>query len=278
MIKSLKTSSPSRKRRRASLQFLAVLLLFGSVGCKPVPPSSAQASSSASQTLAQAVASPAPAGRSETETFFADWLKAHGEKAVVVDARGVGLKGNETRLKASTYGVNPTKAGTLSVEMEFRVALPGGGEIVEFLAGVGEDETKARKDCLANFILTTFHVIYKSFMNAADPHQEIETMAIDGQDRAVARGNLYVRGQSGLDDAQMKAINEGIRDLLRQQHFDGRPHWVKIVYGQMKSQPMTVATTRDNHDDDALTAAVVKQIAWPARDEFYMAKQFIVIQ
>jgi len=195
---------------------------------------------------------------------------------VVVDVRGVGLAGNDTRLKASTYGVNKTGAG-YSVEMEFRVALPGGGEIVEYVAGVGEDETKARNDSMANFVLTTFHAIYKSFMNASDPHQEIETVSIDGKEREMARGDMYFRGESGFEGEEMKAIRDSIREAIVQQHLGVHPHWIKVVYAQMNSQPTMVAVTRDNRDDLTLTAAV-KALPWPSRDTFYMAKQFIVIK
>lgn len=265
----------------------AALLLLAYAGCKPAADDSPAQSSVAPQTpppaqsAVQLAARPPaqPAGeKSETETFFSEWLTLHGEKDVVVDARGVGLAGNETRLRASTYGVNKRPAGGVSVEMEFRITLPDKREIVEFVAGIGDDETKARKDSMANFILTTFHVIYKSFMNAADPHQEIETVAIDGADRAMARGNLYVRANQKLGDEQMKSINEHIKELLLHQHFDGRPHWLKIVYGQNQSRPLTLAVTLDNRDDNPALNAAVKQIPWPVRDDFYMAKQFIVIK
>lgn len=276
------------------LAALAALVLLGNAGCKPaptaLPPSSSAppALPSTPQVItvtvpaaaAQPVATPsAPptAEKSQTEAFFSDWLTAHGEKDVVLDERGVGLAGNATRLRASTYGVKPRPAGGFSVEMEFRITLPDRREIVEFVAGIGEDETAAREDSMKNFILSTFHVIYKSFLNPEDPHQMIETVAIDGADRAVVAGTLYMRTNKELDATQMKTITEGIKEALRRQHFDGRPHWVKIVYGQNEGKPMTLAATCDNRDDAALHAAA-QRIAWPVRDEFYMAKQFIVIK
>jgi len=210
------------------------------------------------------------------ESFFVEWLKAHGEKNIVTDAQGVGLEGNATRLRAAPYSVNKTPTAA-SVETEFRVALPGGGEIVEYAAGVGNDEGKARADSMVNFVLTTFHVVYKSFLNSKDPHQEIQTVSINGKDREMACGDLYVRGLGNLGAEEMKGIRDGVREIVSRQHLDGRPHWFKFVYGQQNGKPSVVESTRDNLVDDALTAST-KALPWPARDAFYMAKVFVVVK
>jgi hypothetical protein len=240
-----------------------MLLFLVAAGCKPGGEPSGSA--------------PVENPPGETVSFFVDWLKRHGEKNVVVDSRGVGLAGNATRLKASQYGIHQTASGQYSVELEFRIALPSGEQIVEYLAGVGDDATKATHDSMANFILTTFHVVYKSFMNAADPHQTIEEALIDGKNREMARGDVYMRGQKGTELPEAKAFADQLRSVILRQHLDARPHWFKIVYGQMNGKPMTVAATRDNHDDIELTKAI-EALSWPSREEFYMVKQFIVIK
>ena len=56
-----------------------------------------------------------------------------------------------------------------------------------------------------------------------------------------------------------------------------QPHWIKIVYSQNEGTPMTVAATLDNQDHPALTESV-KGLAWPKLNEFYLAKQFIILQ
>jgi hypothetical protein len=253
---------------------LGALLAIAGTGCNRAPQQPAPISAASPTPQPSTPTAHVP---SETEAFFVDWLERHGEKHVLTDSGGVGLAGNATRLRASTYGVDRSHANGISVELEFRVALPGGGEIVEYLAGLGADESKARKDCLGNFVLTTFHPIYKAFMNAEDPHQRVDTFPVDGKDRQLLRGNLIWRGTSSPEQAEIDAIADRLRDLMFQQHFATGPHWVKVVYSQAKGKPMTVEVTRDNTVDDALTAAVT-QLPWPAREEFYMAKQFIVVE
>jgi hypothetical protein len=55
------------------------------------------------------------------------------------------------------------------------------------------------------------------------------------------------------------------------------PHWIKIVYSQSEKKPATVSVTLDNEEHPGLASAV-RALAWPKRDSFYMAKQFIVIR
>src|SRR6476620_3395128 len=83
---------------------------------------------------------------SKLEAFFVQWLKGHNEKDIVVDDKGVGLKGNPTRLKASLYGSQPSEKGGQIVELEFKITLPDGQVIIEYLAGMGDTEEKAIND------------------------------------------------------------------------------------------------------------------------------------
>jgi hypothetical protein len=217
------------------------------------------------------------AAPSKLDAFFVDWLKAHGETNVVVGAQGVGLAGNATRLKAALYGSKKSDKGGYTVETEFRVRLPSGVEIVEYVAGMGGSEEEAVNDSLLNFTLTTFHVLYKGFLNDADPHQKVETVAIGGQPRQLILGDIYLRGQESKQPLDLNAMREPIRKALVGLALSGQPHWIKIVYSQVNEKPLTVAVTLDNGDQEALTEAI-KRLPWPKRAEFYMAKQFIVVK
>ena len=70
----------------------------------------------------------APAPKSNE--FFVTWLRGHGESNVVVDAQGVGIAGNPTRLRSSLYG-SKKFTNSFTAELEFRVRIPDGREIVE---------------------------------------------------------------------------------------------------------------------------------------------------
>ena len=213
-----------------------------------------------------------------TEEFFMNWLKNHGETNIVVDAGGVGIANSPTRLRASLYGSNKKATGNHVVEIEFRIILPSKDEIIEYVGGMGTNELQAVDDSLANFLFTTFHVVYKSFMNPSDPHQGLEEMVINGQTRQVAMGDLYSRrSNNAKEPLDLDSIRAQIRKTIGILPLSGQPHWIKLVYYQVDGKPMTVSATVDNEEHSVLTSAI-KDIQWPKLDGYYLAKQFIVIK
>jgi len=217
------------------------------------------------------------ARRPDMDDFFVKWLEGHGHTDVVVDADGVGVGDNATRLQASLYGSKRHEKGGFVVEVEFTIRLQSRREITEFVAGTGETEKEAINDALLNFTLTTFHVVYKGFINAADPHMTMTNVAMNGVNREVIAGDIFMRGTASSKEIDLGAMRAEIQGALKSLPLTPGPHWFKIVYSQMDGKAMTVAVTLDNADHLSLTDAV-KRLKWPHRDGFYMAKQFIVVK
>jgi hypothetical protein len=213
---------------------------------------------------------------SAVDQFFVKWLQDHGETNLVVDSSGVGLAGNKTRLHASQYGMKKGPTG-YSVEMEFRIRLPEGGPIVEYVAGLGDTTNKATGEAMANFVLTTAHVVYKAFMNPDDPHQRVKSVTVNGTTRQMFAGDMIQMGEQMATPVDLGSMSAKVQDLVTAMPLGAGPHWIKVIYSQHHSQPMVVSANLDNKDADELTAKVQK-LNWPARDEFYMVKQFFVIK
>src|SRR5205823_11492574 len=131
----------------------------------------------------------------------------------------------------------------------------------------------AVNDALLNFTLTTFHVVYKGFINAADPHMTMSTVAIGGVNCEVIAGDIFLRGAPSNKDIDLNALRAEIQGVLQRFPLAPGPHWIKVVYSQNSRKPMTVAVTLDNADHPEMTEAV-KRLKWPLVDGFYMAKQF----
>ncbi len=217
------------------------------------------------------------ARRPDMDDFFVKWLRDHGHADVVVDADGVGVGDNTTRLQAGLYDSKQYDNGGFVIEVEFTIRLPSGREITEFVAGMGDTEKQAIDDALLNFTLTTFHVVYKGFINAADPHMTMTTVAINGVSREVITGDILMRGTAESQNIDLNAMRAEIRGVLKNLPLTPGPHWIKIVYSQNNGEPLTVAVSLDNADHPDMTEAV-KGLKWPLREGFYMAKQFIVIK
>lgn len=248
---------------------VVIILLAAATGCTKNP------STPAAAPLKQA--EPRAARRSDMDDYFVSWLKAHGHKDVVVDAEGVGLAGNATRLRAGLYGSNHHDQQGFVVEVEFSVALPSHQEIVEYVAGTGETEDKAINDALVNFTLTTFHVVHRAFIDFNDPHMTSSTIKINGEDRELIAGDILMRGQADGKNVDLNGMRAEINRVLAKAPIGRGSHWIKIVYCNMNGEPGTVSATLDNAEDQSMTDAV-RNLNWPRQKEFYMAKQFIVIK
>ncbi len=146
--------------------------------------------------------------------FFLDWLTDHGETAIVNDKHGVGIEGSATRLLAFHYGTDDSGNG-FGVETEFRITLPDGREIVEFVAGNGETKDAAVKMTFLNFTMSTFHVIYSCFMNKEDPHMTHERMMVGGKEWILTTGGMFAPGGDDLPDFSnvSKACLDELSDL-----------------------------------------------------------------
>lgn len=204
------------------------------------------------------------------------WLQGHGESNIVVDAQGVGVAGNPTRLRSSLYG-SKKYTNSFTAELEFRVRIPEGREIVEYVAGSGDSLENAENDAKVNFMVSTFHVVYRSFLNPNDPHQTEEKIIINGQPRVLVLGDTMARSQTTNSSPDMFPLRERFREILAPVPLSEQTHWIKIVYANRHSKVMLCAVTLDNEDSPTLTEAI-KNLPWPKPEEFYMVKQFIVVK
>jgi hypothetical protein len=126
-------------------------------------------------------------------------------------------------------------------------------------------------------MLTTFHVVYKGFINADDPHVRIVPIAIGGANREVIAGDILMQGSVPANQVNLNPVRDEIRDALSNVSMGPDAHWIKVVYSQKDGNPMRVAVTMDNDDQAELTEAV-KRLNWPRADGVYAAKVFLVIK
>ena len=70
-----------------------------------------------------------------------------------------GVADNPTRLRSSLYG-SKRFTNSFTAELEFRVRIPDGREIIEYVAGSGDSLEKAENDAKVNFILSTFCLVW----------------------------------------------------------------------------------------------------------------------
>ena len=207
--------------------------------------------------------------------FFVQWLEAHGEKDVINDETGVGISAAETRLWAFLYGSNETKNGIFIVQLEFRIVLPGGREIQEFVAANGNTQDDAINRCFENFTLSTFHTVYACFMNPEDDHVLREEIEING--RKMKYTTSGIMAFMGSDSIEFTGVSDQIREMVKSANVEHRVSWLKFVYGQARGEAVSPSALMNNEPFPVLTEQLPK-LDWPTTESFYMAKQFVVLE
>ena len=160
--------------------------------------------------------------------------------------------------------------------MEFRIsACPTVAKLSSTWQAWERVKTRPRRTPWRTLTLTTFHVVYKSFMNPSDPHQSIEDVD-RGQGTQAGRGRpLHERRQDrpfASPEWPARADTGGHQPPASFRSA----HRIKIVYGQDNGKTTLVSATLDNAEDEALTSAI-GDLNWPKCDKAYVVKQFIVV-
>lgn len=207
----------------------------------------------------------------QAREFFANWLRDHGETEIVNDETGVGLARSKARLWAFQYGATDE-----SLEIEFRIVLPDGREIQEFLAGMPA-EGDATGMVFVNFCLSTFHTIYATFLNPEDEHVEHIEVTVGGRDFYYTSSGLFAVG--GDDLPSFGDTSDQIRKIIESNGpaLSNQAHWLKVVYGVAAGEPILSSVTLDNSLEENLTDKIAT-LNWPTTENFYMAKEFIVLR
>ena len=104
-----------------------------------------------------------------------------------------------------------------------------------------------------------------------------EKITINGQPRALVLGDIMARSQGTNNSPDLFWLRDKFRDILTTFPLSAQSHWIKIVFANHHSNTLMCAVTLDNNDSPKLTEAV-KDLPWPKQEEFYMAKQFIVVK
>lgn len=240
-------------------------------------------------TSALLLASCSQSGTTETETttenkasnkasaavadFYVAWLEEHDVKNIKRSGNEVLLPDSHVKLEGS---IQPNREGEVTtVELEAKITLPDGREIVDYPAGIGKDEASASGDALANFTLTTFHPLFAAFVDPKDPHTDKQKWKVGSEERTVYVGEPGLRGK--VLPATKKWLIEKFQSSFAEKKLDDKAHWSKLVIAEADGKIVEFEITVDNEGDKAMQEAMMKDSNPPGQDDFYMVKQFIVI-
>ncbi|MBS0657855.1 MAG: hypothetical protein JSR82_06355 [Verrucomicrobia bacterium] len=209
------------------------------------------------------------------EQLAREWFQVKGQKDLVKDERGVGPKQSTLRLLGRLRLA--TERNQVTVEMQYRVQLAPGAEIVDFAAGQGANQDEARRDAFENFAKAVLNPIWSAYLAAPNAAGIDAMIKVGNPPRDAFVGPMVVVG-SGKDTVEMEAFRRNIPALLGDlQLTPGRPHWCKFVYGQREGEAPLAEAQFDNEKHAELSKRLAR-LDWPRRKDGYLAKIFVLVR
>ncbi len=161
-----------------------------------------------------------------------------------------------------------------SLQFIVRVFLPSGERIDEYFAGIAQDERSAIIDALRNFADSSFHVIISALLDHLCEHATVEKWTINGIDRRVTLGAVTSRG--GVPGNYLQWFRE-FEQMAKASSLPGGIHWIRIFHGQSNPSNATTEVLLDNEHWQPMESGIAA-LDWPAKDTFYTARLFLIIQ
>lgn len=208
--------------------------------------------------------------------YFEIWLANHHFTQFEKQPDGIHFPQQGIVLDGEINEAKELKPGKFySVESRISLHFKNGRRLDDFVGGVGSTANDAFYDSLQNACLTTLEPIYAELFDHNDPNARKTNWDIGGVKRRVFMAEWGVRG-AHIDDAIKKKAEQQIANALKTRMLSPDIHWIKLVVAGMNGKVDTLALTLDGDDDPTLMRSQ-QQTGWPAAQDFYMAKLFIVV-
>lgn len=206
------------------------------------------------------------------EALTSEWLAARGEKDVVRDDLGVGVARSPVRVQGRLRVA--TQRAKAVVEMEFRVRLAEGIEIVELAGGQGPTTEAARREAFQGFADTVLGPVRDGFFPGAG--SAVPERVSESRHEYFVGVPVVLGSESGAiiltGPCSKLALALSSVDLP-----GGRPSWCKIVHTQRDHQAIGTEVLLNNQPHPQLSEKL-SRLDWPKRKEGYLAKLFVVVR
>ena len=210
------------------------------------------------------------------QDLLVDTLKAHGLNAfahqdwVVVD-------GNFPALSAVFVNERQLEHGA-SVQLDVRVLLAGGQQMIESFGGGGSDGSEARANAFEGFCRGSLHVLMAAFWNQVDEDQvAVEFWELGGTMWRAVIGNFITKGQDGRQPQIPQELFPTIEHHIKQLSPAEDTLWVRTYFCNVGSAP-TVTEVLLNNQHWLETEAAIAGLPWEAAPYFYSVRNFLILQ
>ncbi len=200
---------------------------------------------------------------------------AHGVKAAL---EGAWITFPGSKLKACAVVVREMSYPSgRSAQLDVRLQLAPGRELIESFAGLGESKETAVADAFQNFAANSLHPILAAFFLPRSPDVSREEWFIGGRRGHVTRGRIGVRGTLPDKESAIPPWLARFGESVRQKSVRPGTHWVRLCYSQTDRKAITLEVLLDNEVWEDLQADM-GAVDWPAAEAFYSVRIFLVLE
>jgi len=199
-------------------------------------------------------------------------LAAHGVDATMEDG-WIAPAGRSLRMSGEIVQEKPGP-NAVTVQLDVRVRLWAGGELVDSCGGVGPTRDEAVADAVNGFVAGSFHVLLAAFLGKETEQVTREEWVVSGRSRAVTVGGVFIRGPMPEPRADWVTV---LREKIQALGLPGGTHWIRLFYAQLDRRPMAHEALLDNAGWPELQAQMA-QVDWPPAEGYYSARLFMVVQ
>lgn len=206
---------------------------------------------------------------------LAELFRAHGIQAELQEG-WVTFPGRPHRAHAALFNETETKSG-VSLQLDVRLEIGPERMIVESFSGVGDSRESAARNAFQSFAANTFHVLVAVFFASDCTHVTREEWVLGGRNCRVTNGGVGVKGRPPVDGEGLFEWYRHFEAKIREQRLSPGTHWIRLFFGQYQGKPLACEVLLDNQKSPELQSEMAA-FAWPAGQEFYSVRIFLVLQ
>jgi hypothetical protein len=203
-------------------------------------------------------------------------IEAHGPQ-VFEDGTALGVAHSVGRIEAHVALEIPHPP-TLLVQLDVIATPQHGVQIVESCAGMGATRDEAALNALQNFSVYSLHVLLAAMWKTIEPSQvSIETWDVGGVDWQAFLGLVAMKHQAPDTPTLPSDVFPRLEGAIKAAPLAGDWNWFRWYCAHSKGTPPIFEALKNN-EPWAPGVDAIQQAQWPAVENFWSARQFLVLK
>jgi hypothetical protein len=203
-------------------------------------------------------------------------IEAHGLQ-VFEDGTALGVANATGRVEAHVALEIPHPP-TLLVQLDVVATPQAGVNIVESCAGMGATRDEAALNALHNFSVYSLHALLAAMWQVVEPSQvSIETWHVGGVAWQAFLGLVAMRHQAPDTPTLPPHLFRRLEDAIKNAPLAGDWNWFRWYCAHSKGSPPVFEALKNN-EPWAPGIDAIQQLRWPAVENFWSARQFLILK